>query len=120
MGSTCAPTTWNEVGHSKSYTATLEDVGYCLKFEVVPVDVGTHAEAAAVTVVTTGRVIPAPTPPRQGGPHTTDARLTVLHLAKPLTRIDGTPFVPEPTKGVPLKMSRCTPQGCSSEAEVQV
>lgn len=59
------PEMWTEVGRSKQYSATLEDVGHCLKFEVVPVVARTGAEVGTPTVFTTGRVIPAPTPPKR-------------------------------------------------------
>jgi CCR4-NOT transcription complex subunit 6 len=49
----------------KQYSATAEDVGHSLKFEVVPVDARTAAEAGGGAGFTTGRVIPAPTPPKR-------------------------------------------------------
>ncbi len=58
------PETWSEVGHSKCYSATMEDVGHLLKFEVTPVDAGGREQGASV-VFTTARVIPAPNPPRR-------------------------------------------------------
>ena len=58
------PETWQEVGRSKTYSATLEDVGHLLKFEVCPADASGRDQGAPV-VFTTGRVIPAPHPPRR-------------------------------------------------------
>ena len=58
------PESWTEVGRAKSYSATAEDVGHLLKFEVTSVDAG-GAEQSAANGFTTGRVIPAPTPPRR-------------------------------------------------------
>ena len=58
------PESWTEVGRSKSYSATAEDVGHLLKFEVTSVDAG-GAEQGSTDGFTTGRVIPAPTPPRR-------------------------------------------------------
>ena len=52
------------MGHSKCYSATMEDVGHLLKFEVTPVDAGGREQGASV-VFTTARVIPAPNPPRR-------------------------------------------------------
>ena len=59
------PETWTEVGREKSYSATMDDVGHLLKFEVIPVDAATGAGCSAPETFTTGRVIPAPTPPRR-------------------------------------------------------
>tara|TARA_B110001450_G_scaffold220096_1_gene215408 strand:- start:47 stop:1639 length:1593 start_codon:yes stop_codon:yes gene_type:complete len=65
MPSKDEPETWTEVGKGKNYSATTEDVGHLLKFEVCPVEVNTGAGCGKPEVFTTGRVIPAPTPPRR-------------------------------------------------------
>ncbi|KAL6649281.1 hypothetical protein ACP70R_013505 [Stipagrostis hirtigluma subsp. patula] len=54
--------TWFEVGRSRTYTATAEDIGHVLKFECIVVDGETRATVGAPTSVMTSRVIPAPTP----------------------------------------------------------
>ncbi|CAD6202260.1 unnamed protein product [Miscanthus lutarioriparius] len=54
--------TWFEVGCSRTYTATADDIGHVLRFECIVVDVETRGTVRAPTSVTTSRVIPAPTP----------------------------------------------------------
>jgi len=59
------PEQWTEVGVEKSYYSTVEDVGHLLKFLVVSVDAHGRTQAGGENGFTTGRVIPAPTPPRR-------------------------------------------------------
>ncbi|RLN40118.1 hypothetical protein C2845_PM01G04100 [Panicum miliaceum] len=54
--------TWFEVGRSRTYTATVDDIGHVLRFECVVVDLETRGTVRAPTSVMTSRVIPAPTP----------------------------------------------------------
>ncbi|XP_039160648.1 carbon catabolite repressor protein 4 homolog 1 [Eucalyptus grandis] len=51
-----------EVGRSKTYTPTAEDIGHVLKFECVVVDAGTKLPVGHVSTIVTSRVIPAPSP----------------------------------------------------------
>ncbi|XP_039140004.1 carbon catabolite repressor protein 4 homolog 1-like [Dioscorea cayenensis subsp. rotundata] len=53
---------WFEVGRSRSYTPTTDDIGHVLKFECVVVDVETKNSVGAANTVFTARVIPAPSP----------------------------------------------------------
>ncbi|TKY61859.1 Carbon catabolite repressor protein 4-like 2 [Spatholobus suberectus] len=58
--------TWFEVGRSKTYTPTADDIGHVLKFECAVVDVETKLTVGHVNTLLTSRVIPAPSPsPRQ-------------------------------------------------------
>ncbi|XP_073223966.1 carbon catabolite repressor protein 4 homolog 2-like isoform X2 [Cicer arietinum] len=58
--------TWFEVGRSKTYTPTADDIGYVLKFECSVVEAMTKLPAGHVNSLLTNRVIPAPSPtPRQ-------------------------------------------------------
>lgn len=54
--------TWFEVGRSKSYTPTADDVGHVLRFECVVVDAETKVSVGAPVAFSTLRVIPAPSP----------------------------------------------------------
>ncbi|XP_077212903.1 carbon catabolite repressor protein 4 homolog 1-like [Tasmannia lanceolata] len=54
--------TWFEVGLSKTYTPTADDIGHVLKFECVAVDSETRIPVGAVNTILTSRVIPAPSP----------------------------------------------------------
>ncbi|XP_057984273.1 carbon catabolite repressor protein 4 homolog 1 [Malania oleifera] len=54
--------TWFEVGRSKTYTPTADDIGHVLKFECVVVDAETKLPAGHVNTLMTSRVIPAPCP----------------------------------------------------------
>ncbi|KAJ3702722.1 hypothetical protein LUZ61_006427 [Rhynchospora tenuis] len=54
--------TWYEVGRSKTYTPTSDDIGHVLRFECVVVDVDTRIPVGTVSSILTSRVIPAPTP----------------------------------------------------------
>ncbi|KAK9129048.1 hypothetical protein Syun_017845 [Stephania yunnanensis] len=54
--------TWFEVGRSKTYTPTIEDIGHVLKFECVVVDAETKLPVGQVNTILTSRVIPPPTP----------------------------------------------------------
>ncbi|KAJ8448115.1 hypothetical protein Cgig2_031839 [Carnegiea gigantea] len=57
---------WFEVGRSKTYTPSADDIGHILKFECVIVDAETKLAVGHPMTLTTSRVIPAPTPtPRQ-------------------------------------------------------
>ncbi|KAK7244689.1 hypothetical protein RIF29_39514 [Crotalaria pallida] len=58
--------TWFEVGRSKTYTPTADDIGHVLKFECVVVDSETKLPVGYGNTLLTSRVIPAPSPtPRQ-------------------------------------------------------
>ena len=54
--------TWFEVGRSKTYTPTADDIGHALKFECVVIDAETNLPVGHPMAVQTARVIPAPTP----------------------------------------------------------
>ncbi|KAF8403947.1 hypothetical protein HHK36_012054 [Tetracentron sinense] len=54
--------TWFEVGRSKSYTPTTDDIGHVLKFECVAVDAETKLPVGHVNTILTSHVIPAPSP----------------------------------------------------------
>ncbi|CAA2981718.1 carbon catabolite repressor protein 4 homolog 1-like [Olea europaea var. sylvestris] len=54
--------TWFEVGHSKTYTPTADDIGHVLKFECAIVDAETKSSVAHSNSILTSRVIPAPSP----------------------------------------------------------
>ncbi|KAF2289544.1 hypothetical protein GH714_037061 [Hevea brasiliensis] len=54
--------TWFEVGHSKTYTPSADDIGHVLKFECVVVDAETKLPVGHVNTILTSRVIPAPSP----------------------------------------------------------
>lgn len=54
--------TWFEVGCSKTYTPTADDIGHVLKFECVAVDSETRIPVTPVKTLMTSRVIPAPSP----------------------------------------------------------
>lgn len=51
-----------EVGRSKTYTPTADDVGHVLKFECVVVDAETKVSVGHPNTILTSRVIPAPSP----------------------------------------------------------
>ncbi|XP_057999730.1 carbon catabolite repressor protein 4 homolog 1 isoform X1 [Hevea brasiliensis] len=54
--------TWFEVGRSKTYTPSADDIGHVLKFECVVVDVETKSPVGHANTILTSRVIPAPSP----------------------------------------------------------
>ncbi|KAK9725631.1 hypothetical protein RND81_05G158600 [Saponaria officinalis] len=54
--------TWFEVGRSKTYTPSADDIGHVLKLECVVVDAETKLSVGHPMTLTTSRVIPAPTP----------------------------------------------------------
>lgn len=54
--------TWFEVGRSKTYTPTADDIGHVLKFECVVVDSETKSPVGHPNTILTSRVIPAPQP----------------------------------------------------------
>lgn len=54
--------TWFEVGRSKTYTPTADDIGHVLRFECVVVDAETKLAVGAPIALSTSRVIPAPSP----------------------------------------------------------
>ncbi|GFZ20919.1 DNAse I-like superfamily protein [Actinidia rufa] len=54
--------TWFEVGRSKTYTPTADDIGHVLKFECVVVDAATKQPVGHANTILTSRVIPAPSP----------------------------------------------------------
>jgi len=56
---------WIELCATRNYTVQADDVGHVLKLEVVPVEVRSGNEVATPNSVITGRVIPAPEPPRR-------------------------------------------------------
>ncbi|XP_076916777.1 carbon catabolite repressor protein 4 homolog 1-like [Bidens hawaiensis] len=53
---------WFEVGRSKTYTPTAEDIGHVLKFECVVIDSETKLPVGQPNTILTSRVIPAPSP----------------------------------------------------------
>lgn len=56
--------TWVEVGRTRSYTPSAEDVGLVLKYDCSVLDtLHPHIDYGKCTVVYTSRVRPAPTPP---------------------------------------------------------
>ncbi|XLR25915.1 hypothetical protein HN51_039145 [Arachis hypogaea] len=58
--------TWFEVGRSKTYIPTADDIGHVLKFKCVVVDAETKLTVGHASTLLTSRVIPAPSPsPRQ-------------------------------------------------------
>ncbi|KAI3694576.1 hypothetical protein L1987_77543 [Smallanthus sonchifolius] len=54
--------TWFEVGRSKTYTPTADDIGHVLKFECGVVDLETKLSVGQANTILTSRVIPAPSP----------------------------------------------------------
>lgn len=54
--------TWYEVGRSRTYTPTADDVGHVLKLECTAVDSNTGQAVAPASTLLTARVIPAPSP----------------------------------------------------------
>lgn len=54
--------TWFEVGRSKTYTPSIDDIGHVLKFECVVVDAETNSAVGSPNTLSTSRVIPAPSP----------------------------------------------------------
>ncbi|XP_073005540.1 carbon catabolite repressor protein 4 homolog 1-like isoform X1 [Typha latifolia] len=54
---------WFEVGCSKTYTPTAEDIGHILKFECVAIGAEKRIPVGNANTVLTSRVIPAPCPP---------------------------------------------------------
>ncbi|PKA61392.1 Carbon catabolite repressor protein 4 like 1 [Apostasia shenzhenica] len=54
--------TWFEVGQSRTYTPTTDDIGNTLKFECIVVDVETRTSVGTPSSILTSRVIPAPSP----------------------------------------------------------
>lgn len=54
--------TWFEVGRSKTYTPTADDIGHVLKLECIAIDSETRNSMGPVNTLLTSRVIPAPSP----------------------------------------------------------
>ncbi|XP_050227699.1 carbon catabolite repressor protein 4 homolog 1-like [Mercurialis annua] len=54
--------TWFEVGRSKTYTPSADDIGHVLKCECVVVDAETNLPVGHPNTILTSRVIPAPSP----------------------------------------------------------
>ncbi|XWS43274.1 hypothetical protein CRYUN_Cryun16bG0089000 [Craigia yunnanensis] len=54
--------TWFEVGRSKTYTPTADDIGHVLKLECVVVDAETKLPVGHPNTILTSRVIPVPSP----------------------------------------------------------
>ncbi|KAK5803958.1 carbon catabolite repressor protein 4 homolog 1-like [Gossypium arboreum] len=54
--------TWFEVGRSKTYTPSADDIGHVLKFECVVVDMEMKLPVGHPNTILTSRVIPAPSP----------------------------------------------------------
>ncbi|XP_072977504.1 carbon catabolite repressor protein 4 homolog 1-like isoform X1 [Typha angustifolia] len=54
--------TWFEVGRSRTYTPSADDIGHVLRFECVAVDAETRIPIGSVNSIMTSRVIPAPSP----------------------------------------------------------
>ncbi|CAL9051429.1 unnamed protein product [Musa banksii] len=53
---------WSEVGRSRTYTPTSDDINHVLKFECVVVYAETRIPVGNVHTILTSRVIPAPSP----------------------------------------------------------
>ncbi|XP_042448754.1 carbon catabolite repressor protein 4 homolog 1-like isoform X1 [Zingiber officinale] len=53
---------WSEVGLSRTYTPTAEDINHVLKFECIVIEAETRSNIGNVNTVSTSRVIPAPSP----------------------------------------------------------
>uniref|UniRef100_A0A1D1Z1X0 poly(A)-specific ribonuclease n=1 Tax=Anthurium amnicola TaxID=1678845 RepID=A0A1D1Z1X0_9ARAE len=53
---------WFEVGRSRTYTPTADDIGNVLKFECAVVEADTRITMGAANTISTSRVIPAPSP----------------------------------------------------------
>ncbi|ERN01220.1 carbon catabolite repressor protein 4 homolog 1 [Amborella trichopoda] len=53
---------WVEVGRSKTYTPSADDIGHVLKLECVAIDADTRISVGPVSTLLTSRVIPAPSP----------------------------------------------------------
>lgn len=54
--------TWYEVGRSRTYTPSADDVGHVLKFECTAIDSSSGQAVAPASTLLTARVIPAPSP----------------------------------------------------------
>ncbi|XP_020087021.1 carbon catabolite repressor protein 4 homolog 1-like isoform X4 [Ananas comosus] len=54
--------TWFEIGRSRTYTPTTDDIGHILKFECTAIDATSRAPVGNLNTVLTSRVIPAPSP----------------------------------------------------------
>ncbi|KAG8367961.1 hypothetical protein BUALT_Bualt16G0127100 [Buddleja alternifolia] len=54
--------TWYEIGGSKTYTPTADDIGHILKFECFVVDAATKLGVGPANTLSTSLVIPAPSP----------------------------------------------------------
>ncbi|KAK8473651.1 hypothetical protein PHAVU_001G200700 [Phaseolus vulgaris] len=81
--------TWFEVGRSKTYTPTADDIGHVLKFECAVVDAETKLTVGHASTLLTSRVIPAPSPsprrliPVDGMGHLdADGRITSQNLLR--------------------------------------
>ncbi|KAH7440973.1 hypothetical protein KP509_03G018800 [Ceratopteris richardii] len=54
--------TWYEVGRTRTYTPSADDVGHVLKFECTAIDGSNGQPVAPASTLLTSRVIPAPSP----------------------------------------------------------
>ncbi|MCO5589267.1 hypothetical protein L7F22_043233 [Adiantum nelumboides] len=54
--------TWYEVGRSRTYTPSADDVGHVLKLECTAIDSSSGQPVAPASTLLTSRVIPAPSP----------------------------------------------------------
>ncbi|MCO5613501.1 hypothetical protein L7F22_067778 [Adiantum nelumboides] len=54
--------TWYEVGRSRTYTPSVDDVGHVLKLECTAIDSSSGQPVAPASTLLTSRVIPAPSP----------------------------------------------------------
>uniref|UniRef100_A0A2P2M914 poly(A)-specific ribonuclease n=1 Tax=Rhizophora mucronata TaxID=61149 RepID=A0A2P2M914_RHIMU len=54
--------TWFEVGRSKTYTPSADDIGHVLKFECIVADAESKLLVGHPSILLTSRVIPAPSP----------------------------------------------------------
>ncbi|KAH6558714.1 hypothetical protein KP509_1Z049500 [Ceratopteris richardii] len=72
--------TWYEVGRSRTYTPSSDDVGHVLKFECTAIDASNGQAVAPASTLLTSRVIPAPSP--------TPRRMICMSYADGLSGLD--------------------------------
>ncbi|KAH7284149.1 hypothetical protein KP509_34G041500 [Ceratopteris richardii] len=72
--------TWYEVGRSRTYTPSSDDVGHVRKFECTAIDASNGQTVAPASTLLTSRVIPAPSP--------TPRRMICMSYADGLSGLD--------------------------------